>query len=256
MTEASAEVVQIAPRQLSTTHGRGDRLFRTGVRSSGALVLALMAAVGVFLLARGLQALDAVGPLEFLTTQAWNPDTHDFGIAAVLTGTVLIAVVAVVISVPLSLGTALFISQIASPRIRRTLVSLVDLMAAVPSVVFGLWGFFFLQHHVVGVARWLSTWLGWIPIFHVDGSDPRDPLATASVYTASTFVAGIVVALMIAPIQCAIMREVFDRAPVGEREGAYALGATRWSMIRTVVLPYGTGGIIGATMLGLGRALA
>ena len=255
VTEAVTEADTLVPRQLRVAHDRGDRLFRARVRSSGVVVLALMAAVGVFLLARGLQALDAVGPLKFLTTQAWNPDTHDFGIAAVLTGTVLIAVVAVVISVPLSLGTALFISQIASPRIRRTLVSLVDLMAAVPSVVFGLWGFFFLQHHVVGVARWLSTWLGWIPVFHVDGSDPRDPLATASVYTASTFVAGIVVALMIAPIQCAIMREVFDRAPVGEREGAYALGATRWSMIRTVVLPSGAGGIIGATMLGLGRAL-
>jgi phosphate transport system permease protein len=128
-------------------------------------------------------------------------------------------------------------------------------MAAVPSVIYGLWGLFFLQGHVVGLARWLSTWLGWIPIFSVDGADPTDPLATLSVYTASTFIAGITVALMVAPIQCAVMREAFSQAPAGEREGAYALGATRWGMISNVVLPFGRGGIIGGTMLGLGRAL-
>jgi phosphate transport system permease protein len=252
--EPSAPQVQ-QPRPLRSAHDRVDQVFRSVSRGSGIVVLLIMAAVGLFLLLRAMQALKAVGPWKFITTQDWNPDTHHFGIAAVLLDGVFIAIVAVCISVPLSLGTALFISQIAPNRIRRTLVSLVDLMAAVPSVVFGLWGFFFLQSNVVGVARWISTWFGWIPIFKVDGSDPRDPLATSSVYTASIFVAGIVVSLMIAPIQCAIMREVFDQAPLGEREGAYALGATRWGMIRSVVLPFGRGGIIGGTMLGLGRAL-
>lgn len=242
-------------RSLRATGGLGDQLFRGGARFSGVVVLAIMAAVGLFLLVRAMQALRAVGPWKFITTQAWDPDVHHFGIAAVLVGTILIALVAVCISIPLALGTALFISEVAPRRIKRTLISLVDLMAAVPSVVYGLWGFFFLQKHVVGLARWLSTWLGWIPIFHVDGADPTNPLATASVYTASTFVAGITVALMVAPIQCSIMREVFDQAPAGEREGAYALGATRWGMIRSVVLPFGKGGIIGGTMLGLGRAL-
>jgi phosphate transport system permease protein len=121
--------------------------------------------------------------------------------------------------------------------------------------VYGLWGKYLLQGNVVGLARWLSTWFGWIPIFHVDGADPRNPLATASVFTASTFIAGIVVALMVVPIQCSVMREAFSQTPLGEREGAYALGATRWGMIRAVVLPFGRGGIIGGTMLGLGRAL-
>jgi phosphate transport system permease protein len=167
----------------------------------------------------------------------------------------LIAAVAVCVSVPLALGTALFISEVAPPRLRRWLIALVDLMAAVPSVVYGLWGLFFLQGQVIGLSRWISTWFGFIPLFHVDGAEPGQPLASQSVYTASSFIAGIVVAMMVAPIQCSVMREVFTRAPIGEREGAYALGSTRWGMIRSVVLPFGTGGIIGGTMLGLGRAL-
>jgi phosphate transport system permease protein len=122
-------------------------------------------------------------------------------------------------------------------------------------VVFGLWGFFFLQGHMIGIARWISTYFGWIPIFSVEGSDPDDPLSTATVFTSSTFIAALVVAIMVAPFTTAVMREVFSQAPVGEREGAYALGATRWGMIRSVVIPFGKGGMIGGTMLGLGRAL-
>jgi phosphate transport system permease protein len=213
-----------------------------------------MVAVGLLLLMRGIQALKAAG-FSFLTTSKWQPDVHKFGIAAVLTGTVLIALVALAISVPLALGTALFVSEVAPKWIKSTLISIVDLMAAVPSVVYGLWGLFFLQGHVIGVSRWIATWFSWIPIFKVNGAEPGNPLASQSVYTASTFIAGLVVAMMVAPICCSIMREVFSQAPMGEREGAYALGATRWGMIRSVVLPFGRGGMIGATMLGLGRAL-
>jgi phosphate transport system permease protein len=125
----------------------------------------------------------------------------------------------------------------------------------VPSVVFGLWGLFLLQGQMVGLSRWINTWLGWIPLFKVEGADPTSPLSTVSVYTASTFIAGVVVAGMATPIACVVMREVFSQVPVGEREGAFALGATRWGMIRAVTLPFGRGGIIGGTMLGLGRAL-
>ncbi|MHC3470122.1 phosphate ABC transporter permease subunit PstC [Streptomyces sp. 7R007] len=242
-------------RRPDAARGLGDRLFRLQLTATGVAVLAVMAAVGLFLLLRAAQALRAVGVLDFLTTAEWQPDVHRFGIAAVLTGTLLIAGVAVVVSVPLAVGTALFISDVAPRGLRRTLVTMVDLMAAVPSVVYGLWGLFFFQQHVIGLSRWLSDWFGWIPPFRVDGTQPGEPLASTSVYTASTFVAGLVVALMVAPIQCSVMREVFTQAPAGEREGAYALGATRWGMIRTVVLPYGMGGIIGGTMLGLGRAM-
>ncbi|MFF3845012.1 phosphate ABC transporter permease subunit PstC [Streptomyces sp. NPDC002328] len=242
------------PRRLYADPGLPDRVFRTVLRSGGGLVLAVMLLVGGFLLYRAWLALERAG-WSFLTTSAWAPDTGRFGIAAVLVGTVLIAAVAVCVAVPLALGAALYIAEYAPPRLRRTLVSIVDLMAAVPSVVYGLWGVFFLQDKVLPTARWMAAYLGWIPLFEVEGADPDDPLAPASVYTSSTFIAGLVVGMMIAPIICSIMREVFSQAPAGEREGAYALGATRWGMIRSVVLPFGRGGMIGGTMLGLGRAL-
>lgn len=243
-----------APRQVATVRSATDRIFRKGIGASGVLVLVIMCLVGLFLTIRALQALSQAG-FSFITTQAWEPDGGNFGIAAVLSGTVLIALTAIFFAVPLSTGVALYISEYAPRRIKHTLVSLVDLMAAVPSVVFGLWGFFFLQGQIIGIARWISTYFGWIPIFSVDGSDPNDPLSSATVFTSSTFIAGIVVCLMVAPITTSVMRECFSQAPVGEREGAYALGATKWGMIRSVVLPFGKGGMIGGTMLGLGRAL-
>lgn len=242
------------PRRLHPDRGLPDRVFRGILRGGGGLVLAIMLLVGGFLTYRAWQAL-SVAKWDFVTTEAWEPEGGHFGIAAVLVGTVLIAMVAIVFAVPLALGTALYISEYAPPRIRQTLISVVDLMAAVPSVVYGLWGLFFFQGHVVSVSRWISTYFGWIPLFKVDGVDPKDPLATATVYTSSTFIAGMVVSLMVAPIICSVVREVFSQAPVGEREGAYALGANRWGMIRSVVLPFGRGGMIGGTMLGLGRAL-
>jgi phosphate transport system permease protein len=231
-----------------------DKIFRAVARGSGTLVLTIMGLVGAFLGYRAWQALTDAG-WSFLTTAAWEPDSHRFGIAAVLVGTVLIGITAITFAVPLALGTALFISEYAPARLRRTLISLVDLMAAVPSVVYGLWGFFFLMENVTGVSRWLTTYFGWIPLLRVTGFDRDDPLASLTVFKGATFIAGLVVALMVTPIVCSIMREAFSQAPSGEREGAYALGATKWGMIRTVVLPFGIGGIIGGTMLGLGRAL-
>lgn len=242
------------PRPLVANFGRSDRLFFRGATTSGLVVLGIMVAVGVFLAVQASQALADRGP-AFFTTSAWEPDRGEFGIAAVLLGTVLIALVAVAIALPLSMGTALFITEVAPTWIRSTLVALVDLMAAVPSVVYGLWGLFLLQGQVIGLSRWLNTWFAWLPIFDVAGADPNSPLSSFTVYTASTFIAGVVVAMMVMPIQCVVMREVFSQVPIGEREGAYALGSTRWGMIRVVSLPFGRGGIIGGTMLGLGRAL-
>ncbi|BCB79541.1 phosphate ABC transporter permease subunit PstC [Phytohabitans flavus] len=229
-------------------------MFRGVARSGGALVLVIMALVGAFLAYRALLALRKAGP-SFLTTQEWNPDSGAFGIAAVIVGTILIALVAIVVATVLAVGVALYISEFAPRWLRGFLIASVDLMAAVPSVVFGLWGAFFLQWEVLGLSRWISDWFGWIPIFRVHGATRHDPLATETVYTSSTFIAGLVVALMVAPIACSVMREAFSQAPPGEREGAYALGATRWGMIGSVVLPFGKGAIIGGTMLGLGRAL-
>jgi len=243
-----------APRELDTSHDRADTVFRGIIRASGFAVLVIMGLVGLFLTFRALQAITSAG-FSFLTTQSWEPDAGRFGIAAVLVGTILIALVAVTIALPLAVGSALYISEYAPAKLKRTLISAVDLMAAVPSVVYGLWGFFLLQNQVVPISRWISTWFNWIPLFGVDGVDPEDPLSPNTVYTSSTFIAGIVVAFMIAPSICSVTREVFSQAPIGEREGAYALGSTKWGMIRSVVLPYGKGGMIGGTMLGLGRAL-
>ena len=231
-----------------------DRVFGWVTRGAATAVLTVMSLVGVFLLIKGFPALSAAGP-RFLSTEAWEPNSGTFGIAAVLAGTVFIALTAIVVAIPLAIGTALYISEYAPARIKQALISVIDLMAAIPSVVYGLWGLFLLQPSILDFAQWIATYLGWIPLFAVTNFDSNDPLTSATVFTASTFVAGLVVAMMVAPIVSSIMREVFTQAPIGEREGALALGATRWGMIRSVVLPFGRGGMIGGTMLGLGRAL-
>ncbi|MGI5247376.1 phosphate ABC transporter permease subunit PstC [Dactylosporangium sp. CA-139066] len=250
----SATTVRPTRRKLVENPGPTDRIFRGVARSGGSLVLVLMVLVGTFLVYRAWEALSRSG-FSFITTETWNPDGGGFGIAAVIVGTVLIAIIAILVAVPLAMGTALYISEYAPRWLKRWAIMGVDLMAAVPSVVFGLWGAFFLQWWIVDLSRWISDWFGWIPIFKVDGVERHDPLATPTAYTSSAFIAGVVVAFMVAPIACSVMREAFGLAPVGEREGAFALGATKWGMIRSVVLPFGRGAAIGGTMLGLGRAL-
>ena len=247
--------VSDSPRTLSTVVDRPDAIFRWVARSGGTIVVTVMTLVGLFLLIRGFEAMQSAGP-AFIYEQAWDPNSGTFGIAAVFMGTVFIALTAIFFALPLSFGTALYISEYAPQRIKPLLVTTVDLMAAIPSIVYGLWGFFFLSPLVLPLSQWLATYMGpWFPPFAVEGFDPTDPLATPTVFSASTFIAGIVVALMVAPITSSIMREVFQQAPLGEREGALALGATKWGMITSVVIPFGRGGIIGGTMLGLGRSL-
>jgi phosphate transport system permease protein len=243
------------PQPIRQVLERADLAFRGVTRGGGVIVLTIMILVGLYLTVNAWQSIAKVGLGEFLTTSEWSPETYHFGIAALLTGTVLIAIVALLVAFPLAIGMALFVTEIARGRFKSILVSVVDLMAAVPSVIFGLWGLYYFQDIIVSFSRWLSSWLGWIPIFLVDGADPANPLPNDALYKSSTFVAGIVVGLMIVPIMTSMMRESFSRAPIGEREGAYALGATRWGMIRAVVIPFGKGGIIGGTMLGMGRAL-
>jgi len=254
LRENDVDAPAATPRELVELQGPSDRAFTAITTTSGLIVLALMGAVGIFLTYEAFDALRSVG-FSFLTTQKWEPDRNEFGIASILWFTILIAGVAVAIALPIAIATALFIVEVVPARFRSWFVALVDLMAAVPSVVYGLWGLFLLQGQAIGLSRWLNSWFGWIPIFRVDGADPGSPLANATVYSASTFIAGLVVAMMVMPIQCVVMREVFSQVPPGEREGAFALGSTRWGMIRVVTLPFGRGGIIGGTMLGLGRAL-
>jgi phosphate transport system permease protein len=241
------------PREIDPGLPRADRVFHLSARGIALLVLVVFGSIGVFLAYQSLPTLRHYG-FGFFTEVEWNPESNQVGVAAALIGTVEVAVVALIVAFPLALGTALFISEYAPERIKATLVSLVDLMAAVPSIVYGLWGFDQLQAHAKFIARWLHQYLGFLPFFHVD-TDPNAAVWAQSRYTGSMFIAGLAVAMMVIPIACSVMRGVFAAAPIGEREAAYALGATRWGVVRSVVLPFGRGGIIGGTMLGLGRAL-
>jgi phosphate transport system permease protein len=231
----------------------GDRVFRHGSAGIGVTVLAITGAIGVFLGYQSIPTLRRYG-LSFFTENQWQPENDVVGISAVLLGTMQVAVLALMIAFPLALATALFITEYAPLRVRSGLVSLIDLMAAIPSIVWGLWGFFLIQPHAIEVARWLSQHMSWVPIFHVD-TDPSAALWAQTRYTASVFVASFPVAMMVLPMACAVMRGVFAQAPAAEREAALALGGTQWGAIRTVVIPFGRGGIIGGTMLALGRAL-
>jgi phosphate transport system permease protein len=241
------------PRSIDSGIGGSDRVFQISATGIGAVVLILTGAIGLFLGYQLLPTLRDYG-LHFFTAQQWSPDTNQLGIAGVLVGTVEVALIALAISFPLSLATALFISEYAPESIKGTLVALIDLMAAVPSIVYGLWGVFLIEPHALYVARWINAYFGWFPLFHVN-ADPRAANFSAHLYEQSAFIAGLIVSMMVVPLGCAVMRGVFAQAPIGEREAAYALGATKWGMIRSVVIPFGRGGIIGGTMLSLGRAL-
>ncbi len=242
------------PRHISRKATGVDGLFVHSTRAIGATVLVITGGVGLFLGGQALPTLRDYG-LGFFTESSWQPEQNVVGIAAVLTGTIEVALVAMSIAFPLALLTALYISEYAPAFLRSTLVSLVDLMAAVPSIIWGLWGYFLIMPHAAELSMWLDRHFSWIPIFDVKDADPNAGLPVLSRYSFSMFVAGIAVAMMVLPMACAVMRQVFSQTPVGEKEAALALGATRWGMVRSVVLPFGRGGIIGGTMLGLGRAL-
>jgi phosphate transport system permease protein len=234
------------PRELDTTPIPADRRYRRIARSGGVVVFILLGLIGAFLLTSSWPALREAG-LGFFTATAWGPDGDppEFGIVALLYGTVMVAVIALVIAVPLSIGTAIYINEYAPRALRRPLTSVIDLLAAVPSLIFGIWGREYLNDAMYGFANFLTTHLSFIPFFETEGSTLGN----------SIFIAGMVVSLMVLPIVTAVVREVFAQAPAGEKEAALALGGTRWGMIRTVVIPFGRGGIVGGSMLGLGRAL-
>jgi len=243
------------PRQIDPGLTTEDRIFRSSVSAVGVFVLVLTGSIGVFL---GYQLIPTLGHygFRFFTETRWLPEQDKVGIAAVVVGTIVVAIIALTVAFPLALLTALFISEYApGQKVKATLVAVVDLMAAVPSIIYGLWGAALLQPQVQPLSRWLSQNLGWIPFFKVSSTNPDAAAWEPTKYVGSAFIAGIVVAMMVIPLACSVMRGVFALAPLGEREAAYALGSTRWGMIRTVVLPFGRGGIIGGTMLGMGRAL-
>ncbi|GAA3194622.1 phosphate ABC transporter permease subunit PstC [Dactylosporangium siamense] len=247
------EPEQDQPRQLAAARSLQDRIFRGGSLSVGILVMVIFGSIGFFLALQSIPTLSRYG-WGFFTESDWQPERDAVGMSAVLLGTFLVGLIAMITAFPLALACALYISEYAAPGLRKSLVAMIDLMAAVPSIIYGLWGFFLLGPQLIPIAHWLHQNLGFIPFFRVE-TDPNEPVWAQSQYTGSAFAAGLVVAMMVIPIACAVMQDVFSQAPAGEREAALALGATRWGMIRTVVLPFGRGGIVGGTMLGLGRAL-
>jgi phosphate transport system permease protein len=231
-------------RRLST--GRlGDRLFGISARGSGILLLLIIAAIAVFLIAKAVPALKA-DKANFLTSQEWNPDAAQprFGVLQLAWGTLLSSFMALILATPVAIGIALFIAYYSPRRLSSGLGYVVDLLAAVPSVVYGLWGLQFFVPKMASVANFLHDHLGWIPLF---GGD--------SVGGQSILTAAIVLAIMILPIISSISREVFLQVPRANIEAALALGATRWEVIRMAVLPFGRSGMVSAAMLGLGRAL-
>jgi phosphate transport system permease protein len=233
------------PRRISLNRTRADRAYRGVTASAGLLTLVILFLIGLFLFIRALPAFRQNG-LGFLTDTAWNPDGGQAGVAALVYGTVTISLIGLVIGVPISLLTALFLTEYVPTGLRRPLTSVLDLLAAVPSLIYGFWGFFFLQPHLLATAAWLTHNLGFVPVF----ATPDGPF-----YPGSMFIAGVLISLMILPTATSIMREVFAQTPPGEKEAALALGGSRSRMIRMVVLPFGRGGIIGGSMLALGRAM-
>lgn len=216
-----------------------DRVFSRTAALAAVTILVLLAGVAAFLLAEGYPALTA-GASELP-----HGKTFVDYVAPLAFGTVLASAIAAVVAVPLAVAAALFITHVAPPRIALTLGYLVDLLAAIPSIVYGLWGIFVLGPAAVPVLKWLEEHLGFIPFF-------KGP---ASATGRTMLVAGLVLAVMILPIVSAVAREAFAQAPRRLQEGAQALGATRWEMIRMTVLPFGRSSVISGAMLGLGRAL-
>jgi phosphate transport system permease protein len=247
-TTEPAASAEDRPRVIRSRVSGADLAFRNGVRLAGLLVLAITGLIAAFLIVRASSALRAVG-WRFLTNTQWLLESNKLGVGAILPDTIIIAFIALLIAVPVALAAAVFIAEYAPYRLRRPFIALIDLMAAIPSILYGLWGFFWLMPRFIGVERWISDNLGFIPFLKVPGAFQPGSFEN------STFLAATVVSLMIIPIVASISREVFSQAPQGEREAAYALGSTRWGMIRAVVLPYGRGGVIGAIMLGFGRAM-
>jgi len=250
MSVASPTKVTPPARTITTKPRVSDQIFRAIVTAFSFSALVILSLIALFLFLKGFSALKAQG-LNFITSFQWNvfvgndgKEVAHFGLQAMLVGTVIIAFIALFIAVPLSVLTALFLTYYAPDRVKKLLVTVIDLMAAFPSILYGLWGYFVLMPMATYWAKLIHKWLGWIYIFDVPSYN----------FTRSPFIAGIVLSVMIIPIITSVSREVFSQTPLERVQAAYALGSSKWGMIRAVVLPFGAGGVVGGAMLGLGRA--
>ncbi|MFD4266691.1 phosphate ABC transporter permease subunit PstC [Rhodococcus sp. NPDC058481] len=227
----------------------GDRVFTSMATGSAVFITVLIAAIGAFLVWRAVPAL-ARNEVNFLTSSKW--DTQDinemaFGVLDLFQVTVLVSVFALLLAMPVALGIAIFLTEYSPKRLARPLAYVIDLLAAVPSIVYGLWGLLIFAPAIKPLAVWLNENLSWFPLFAT---------GSGSIAGGGTiFTAGIVLAVMILPIITAVTREVFVQTPTAQIEAALALGATKWEVVKTTVIPFGKSGYISGSMLGLGRAL-
>ena len=233
---------------IATARGQlGDNVFRGVALVAGLTVLAILVLIAWATTREAWPAFQEEG-LGFITSDVWDPAAGEFGALAFIYGTVLVSFIALVLAVPVSLGIALYTNEAAPIWLKKPIVYVVDLLAAIPSVVYGLWGVLVLastldEHLYTRLNDWFGDWpvLGWI----FGGSTSGRSFMTA----------GIILAIMITPIITSLSREVIATVPAAQREAAYGMGATRWEMIRASVLPWARGGIVGSIMLGLGRAM-
>lgn len=253
-TPSGSPSTSSVPEQSGTSAGSGaggigERVFRGLTSGAGLVVVGAVVLIGVFLIVKAVPSLIA-NHADFFTSAQFNtadPNNLQYGIRDLLVVTVLSSLMALVIAMPIGLGIALFLTQYTPARLARPFAFVIGVLAAVPSIVYGLWGILVLAPFIEPVARFLQTYLGWFFLFSPGNINP--------VLTGTIFTAGIVLAIMILPIITATTQEVFRQTPRFHIEAAQALGATRWEVIRMAVLPYGRSGFIAASMLGLGRAL-
>ncbi len=232
------------PRARSTAGGHlGDRRFRLLIRAAALSVLALMTALFLSMTWTALPAIQAFG-WRFLVTSTWDPVAEHFGALPFIYGTLVSSLLALFMAAPLGIGAALYLTEVGPVWLRPPIAFLIELLAAVPSVIYGLWGIFVLAPWLrTWVQPALGAWLGFLPLFQ------------GPPYGVGMLAAGIILAIMIVPFIAAVAREVFLAVPNTQREAAMALGSTRWETIRLGVLPYSRSALVGAVLLGLGRAL-
>ena len=225
----------------------GDLTFKTLTQIAAVTVLVLLAGVMLSLVHGSLPAWKAFG-FEFFTSQSWNPVTEKFGAAPAIYGTLLTSFIAMLIGVPVSLGIAVFLTEICPDRLRRTIGIAVELLAGIPSIIYGIWGLFVF-------APWFQTYVQPLLIDAFANVPVLNQLFAGPPYGIGMLTAGLILAIMVLPFITSITREVFDTVPPVLKEAAYGIGCTRWEVVRRVVIPYTRVGIIGGVMLGLGRAL-
>ncbi len=234
-------------RRVMSTGARGDAVFAGLARGSGILVLVLLGAIIVMLLVGGLRAFRAFGP-GFLTDADWDPVQDIYGAAVPIYGTLVTSVLALILSVPLAFGIAFFLTEMAPQWMRRPIGTAIELLAAVPSIIFGMWGFFVIVPFMAETIQpWLIDTLGDVPGLGL--------LFSGAPFGTGILTAALILAVMIIPFIAAVMRDVFLTVPAMFKESAYGIGCTRWEVMRSIVLPYTRASVVGGIMLGLGRAL-